>query len=72
MENKITEFGNFQTVGQCPAGYIEQRIKHKNWYGEIVDSGWKLCSPTNLKVEEEIDPKYKIRDKNEFIVQRFR
>ena len=37
------ETGNFQTLGHCPAGFIEHRIIHKNWYGETQDSGWKWC-----------------------------
>ena len=41
--------GSFQTSGSCPVGFVEHRIKYKNWYGEIEDSGWKWCTPQGVK-----------------------
>ena len=43
MESIHENAVSFQTLGHCPAGFVEHSIKHENWYGNIEDSGWKLC-----------------------------
>ena len=68
------ETGNFQTLGSCPAGFIEHSIKHKNWYGEILDSGWKMCEKISERPEQSNEPVQPspVQIKSNYTVRRIR
>ena len=47
------ETGSFMTTHFCPVGFIEHPIQHKNWYGEIIDSGHKWCEKEDYNQENQ-------------------
>lgn len=79
--NQSPDTRSFMTTHFCPPDYIEHAIKHKNFYGEVLDSGFKFCEHKSYNTNQiQTDPKpqtyksYKpVYQKNQYtFIQRIR
>lgn len=59
------ETRSFSRLGSCPPGFLEQSIKHKDWYGDEIDSSWKWCTPLDeINEKKEVVKEEKVSPHN--------